>query len=648
MHEADRMKAELGNEPPLLVDGRGGPPDKREISARWLSGTFLTGVTSSILLGVALFAALDGREQLATPPEIANLSEMAPSREEGGDIAKSERVLRPSLVTRARDRRRMEVSTVIRSGDRELVRSLPFVHVRMALAAGHTTDRKYPDFNPLEVFSAEGEEIAATTSMTIYGARVDSDVSLKTVDFPLQAARFDEKGSLSAEEVEEVVRATASILTDGAVQVAALHYVDPQRFGASLLSDSLPSALTARIVPQNVSVALPGAFDDDAPQFSEEVIPVRRDSRIVDIFERSGYVGEDAAAMADALATVLRSKELEAGSAMRIGIERREGTGRIVRASVYDATDHRLTIALDDHDQYVQAEEPEVTELVASALEEEPPQIRTRGDLPSTYDGIYRAAFAYGLSKDMTRHLIKILAADVDFKARLNPSDQLELFFSQPDENGNATEESELLYVRAIFNGRERTLYRFQMGDGKVDYFTPEGRSARQFLLRNPMPNGRFASGFGMRRHPVLKYSRMHTGVDWSAPRGTPIIASGSGTVVSAGWAQGYGKQVVIRHANGYVTSYSHQSAIAKGVVPGAEIRQGQVIGYVGSTGLSTGNHLHYEVIVNGTKVDPMRVRLPTGKVLKGEELEAFSRERERIDALLQEGGEPPLKVASR
>jgi murein DD-endopeptidase MepM/ murein hydrolase activator NlpD len=186
------------------------------------------------------------------------------------------------------------------------------------------------------------------------------------------------------------------------------------------------------------------------------------------------------------------------------------------------------------------------------------------------------------------------------------------------------------------------------MGDGKVDYFTPEGRSARQFLLRNPMPNGRFASGFGMRRHPVLKYSRMHTGVDWSAPRGTPIIASGSGTVVSAGWAQGYGKQVVIRHANGYVTSYSHQSAIAKGVVPGAEIRQGQVIGYVGSTGLSTGNHLHYEVIVNGTKVDPMRVRLPTGKVLKGEELEAFSRERERIDALLQEGGEPPLKVASR
>jgi murein DD-endopeptidase MepM/ murein hydrolase activator NlpD len=139
----------------------------------------------------------------------------------------------------------------------------------------------------------------------------------------------------------------------------------------------------------------------------------------------------------------------------------------------------------------------------------------------------------------------------------------------------------------------------------------------------------------------------MHTGVDWSAPRGTPIIAAGNGVVEKAGWAGGYGRQTIIRHANGYKSSYNHQSAIAQGVSEGARVRQGQVIGYVGSTGLSTGAHLHYELIVNGTKVDPMRVRLPVGKVLKGEELTAFRRERERIDELLRQQDRNTVKVAS-
>src|SRR5690606_32180026 len=192
-----------------------------------------------------------------------------------------------------------------------------------------------------------------------------------------------------------------------------------------------------------------------------------------------------------------------------------------------------------------------------------------------------------------------------------------------------------------------RTFYRFQMEDGVVDYFDEEGRSARQFLLRNPVPNGRFTSGFGGRRHPVLGYTRMHTGVDWAAPRGTPIIAVGNGVVEEAGWSGGYGRQTIIRHANGYKSSYSHQNAIAEGVTEGARVRQGQVSGYVGSTGLSTGNHLHYEMIVNGTKVDPMRVRLPVERALKGEELEVFLKERERIDELLREETAPALKMAS-
>jgi murein DD-endopeptidase MepM/ murein hydrolase activator NlpD len=127
----------------------------------------------------------------------------------------------------------------------------------------------------------------------------------------------------------------------------------------------------------------------------------------------------------------------------------------------------------------------------------------------------------------------------------------------------------------------------------------------------------------------------MHWGVDWTAPRGTPILSAGDGTVEFAGWESGYGKQTRIRHLNGYITSYSHQSAIAGGIVPGAKVRQGQLIGYVGSTGLSTGPHLHYEVVVNGAKVDPMRIRLPKGKALKESQIAAFKAERDRIEALL-------------
>jgi murein DD-endopeptidase MepM/ murein hydrolase activator NlpD len=201
--------------------------------------------------------------------------------------------------------------------------------------------------------------------------------------------------------------------------------------------------------------------------------------------------------------------------------------------------------------------------------------------------------------------------------------------------------------VSSTFGGQTRNFYRFQMQDGDSDYFDQDGRSAEQFLLRNPLPAGRFRSGFGARRHPILGYVRMHTGVDWSAPIGTPIIAAGNGVIEKAGWAGGYGKQIMIRHANGYETSYNHQSAFAKGIKVGMRVRQGQVIGYLGQTGLATGPHLHYELLVNGTKVDPMRVRLPVGKVLKGDDLVAFKRERERIDDLLKQEDADQLKVAS-
>jgi murein DD-endopeptidase MepM/ murein hydrolase activator NlpD len=648
MPDTENVIAELGNEPPLIADGRSGPPDRREVSARWLSGTFLTGVTSSVLMGVALFAALDGRQQLATPPEIAELISLARG-DDSGEIAKTTRVVAPRQIARAKDRRRMEVPMVTKVGDRDVIHTMPFVQIKMALAAGHTTSRAYPPFNPMQVFGDDRDgnagQPATAAAGQIYGAKVESELSLKTVDFPIETAAFDEKSDLSADEVEKVVREAGTGLSDGAVQVASLHYVDPQRFGDAF-AESMAGSYDVRIVPENVSVSPRAAPDDQAPAFAEEIIPFTRDRNIVEAFADSGYTGEDATGMAEAIAKLLNATALKAGTVLRVGLEIHGDAAKVVRTGIYDRAQHIVTIALDDHGQYVPAQEPEPNPELLTAFDDSPPVV-VRGNLPNVYDGIYRAAYSYGMSKAMTKRLIKLLASGVDFQSRLNPSDRIEVLFSQPDGDDRASDESELLYVSASFGGTTRNFYRFQMQDGSTDYFDEDGRSAQQFLLRNPLPAGKFRSGFGARRHPILGYVRLHTGVDWSAAIGTPIIAAGNGVVEKAGWAGGYGKQIILRHANGYETSYNHQSAFAKGIAPGVRVRQGQTIGFLGQTGLATGPHLHYELIVNGTKVDPMRVRLPVGKVLKGDDLVAFKRERGRIDDLLKQEDNDSLKVAS-
>lgn len=645
MQDVDATIKVLGNQPPLDGDGRNVTPDRREISMRWLSGTFLTGLTSSILMGVALFAALDGREILATPPELGT-TPLAPKDEDiGGEFAKLDRVAPPRVIARESDRRRMEVSTVSRQGDREVIRMVPFMHLKMTLTDSHSTNRRYPSFDPLEVFAEDASVQTANTGM-IYGAKVESEVSLRSDDFPLNSAAFDEKSELSADEVEDVVRTTAAILVDGAVQVASLHYVDEERFGDTLAAQTLGS-YGIRIVPENMSTFARSFSAEPTKEFAEEIIVQDSDTSFDKALEESGYSDSSAKRMAESLEIVHRSAKIEAGTVLRLGLEIHGDQATIRRASLYAKNHHVLTVAVDDHGQYVPGREPEPSPQVASAFGQALP-VHNANDLPNVYDGLNRAALAYGMSPNMTRRLVKLLASDVDYQAKLTPGDGLEVLFSQPDEQDGSTEESEILFVSASFNSSDRSYYRFQMEDGTIDYFDHDGRSGRQFLLRNPVPNGRFNNGFGGRRHPILGYTRMHTGVDWSAPRGTPIIASGNGTVEKAGWSNGYGRQTIIRHANGYESSYSHQNAIAAGVTPGAKVRQGQVIGYVGSTGLSTGNHLHYEVIVNGTKVDPMRVRLPDSRVLANDELENFKKERDRIDTLLAEEAQNGVTLAAR
>ncbi len=638
MHHERYAKPDFGNEPPLVADRRR-KPDRRQVSARWLAGTLLTGITSTALMGIALSAAHDGRHILVRPAVVGVAAAAVSDLSERG-----ERVFATPIPI-DRNRSTIEVPTLMREGDREVLRTMPFAYASMLLGARHPTTGSYPAFDAMKVFTDEDEPDKAEPAETgqIYEAKVeaDVDVSMQAFDFDATA---DEFADIGTKEAELLVRAAAPKSDAAPVQVAAIQPFDATRFdgGLSEADEYIPGS-AFRVIRENVSMSPSESAGERSTRYFEEIVPFREERSIREALEENGHDrdGKGIVEAAARLSSLLRRDTLDAGEVLRLGLETNGEGSHIVRLSAYRGINHLATVGLDDKGVFTQAPEPALSRSVAEAFDENATEAPLRQSMPTVYDGIYQAGLAYGLDNRLCQRLIRILAADVDYQARLDREDRLTVLYTLEEGEQTATEESQILYVEAKFGGETKRYYRFfTPDDGQVDYYDEDGRSSRQFLLRNPVPNGRFTSPFGSRRHPILGYARMHWGVDWAAPRGTPILASGSGVVERAGWSTGNGQQTVIKHANGYETSYSHQSQIAKGVSAGAKVRQGQIIGYVGSTGLSTGNHLHYEVSVNGTRVDPMRIRLPNGRQLGGAQLEAFAKERQRIENILKESSE--------
>lgn len=641
MTHADRHLESLflGDMPPLRENMRR-QPDKRRVSMRWLSGAVLAALASVLLMGGALFAALDGRQIVAATligePDPADASQTAARAVKGN---------RPgaAVTSDISTANLMMVSTVSREGDRDVVKVKPFLMVATPLAIPVKRQISYPAFNALTVFadSSQPEPSEAAASGQIYGASVESEVSIKVIDFDTASPQVAQRPEQRESDIEELVRNAAPGLTSGNTTVASLAYFDPSRF--SLQQDSgFLATPGVTITEENVQLAAKkNPQDKSGLRYDERIIRVRSQARISIILEAEGLSPKDAATFEKVLSSDLGSSNLLPDDQLRVSYEVGETSkdGLIekpVRISVYRGAQHVVSIALSDDSRFVYAKEPELVPQLASA--NGPALLGPSARLPSVYDAIYRAALSEGMEVGMATRLIRIFAFDLDYNTTITANDQLSFFVSLEEGAEKPTENSEILFASIRNGAQERKYYRFRdPASGLVDYYDETGKSAKKFLLRQPVPNGKFRSPFGARYHPILRYRKMHWGVDWSAPRGTPIIAAGNGTVETAGWESGYGKQTTIRHANGYVTSYSHQSNIASNIVPGAKVRQGQVIGFVGSTGLSTGPHLHYEIAVNGTKVDPMRIRLPKGLELKGKELAAFSAERERLDDLLKD-----------
>jgi len=250
---------------------------------------------------------------------------------------------------------------------------------------------------------------------------------------------------------------------------------------------------------------------------------------------------------------------------------------------------------------------------------------------------LYSAAVDSKINPDTIIEFARIFGFEIDFQRDIRKNDYFKIIYEKYfDENGEFIKSGSILYAHMDVNGREISLYKF--GNDKVyGYFDEDGKSVEKALMKTPINGARLSSPFGMRKHPILGYNKKHAGTDFAAPMGTPIMASGSGTITRAKWCGGGGNCIKIKHNSTYETVYAHMKSFAKGMKPGKKVKQGQIIGYVGSTGMSTGPHLHYEVIVNGKKVNSQTLKLPSGKILKDNERKEFEIHRIKTDVLIAE-----------
>lgn len=397
---------------------------------------------------------------------------------------------------------------------------------------------------------------------------------------------------------------------------------------AGLFSGSSDAAATevATIREEAARRAEHLAFTEVYLAHEERELRVANGETLAGLLARAGASSDETNAALASIADVYNPRRLRPGQQVSLFFDRRGGGARLTGVAFRSEPGASVTANRTRAGSFAAREVlmPVTFEIARIAAPVE--------------TSLYASALALGATDREVAALADAFAYDVDFQRDVRPGDDFEIVFERYyDDEGNTVRTGNMLFVSLESGRGSRAFYSFiAPGDSRPDWYDAEGRSARRFLMKTPINGARLSSGYGMRRHPILGYSRMHQGTDFAAPTGTPILAAGDGTIARAGPYGGYGNYVRIRHANGYETAYAHMSRFARGMRAGARVRQGQVIGYVGTTGRSTGPHLHYEVLLRGRQMNPMTLRVATGRNLEGRALELFMIERERIDTLRQ------------
>ena len=647
---ADRFAAQidLGVEPAIEADGRRHSEEERRIvSVRWLCGTVLTGLAGAALIGAAIYASLGHHKNFAEIPEAAVQPRREVSSGEAINPLKGDRLVKAVDIVAAKQT--YKAPTTITVGDREVVRVRSFTRVSTNLTVTPTGFAEdVPKFNPLKLLS-DSRSAPSAEPLDPGPLQDEAEVSFATRE--INSAELPEGGpELSREEVEaqvtEHLRAAiaagsrpmlpipAQMLLSRTSRVSAVPTggLGFAGLGSNIIAAPF-SAIEVRMVAENVTDQ---PRSDTGRRDEERLVVVRHNDTIEDILRANGARADQIRAIVTALDVKRGQAPIAEGQRIRLllcDFGTPEDPLQIARLSVYTDDKIETTIALDDDGSYVQVAKSETPPASKRKPTQDDDDEEDDGSGMRLYESLYETALKSEIPKPIIDDLVRIFANDVDFQRRVTGGDSFEAFYSDIDENEG---QRELLYASITARNETFKYYRYQTPDDQsLDFYDENGRSTRKFLVRKPIAAGEQSSPFGMRHHPILGYSRMHTGVDWRAPIGTPIFAAGNGTVIKAGRESGYGNRVEIQHANGYITTYNHMTGFARGITDGVRVRQGQVIGYLGMTGLATGPHLHYEVIINGRFVDPMQVKLARTRELDGRLISLFKRERDRIDGLM-------------
>ena len=381
------------------------------------------------------------------------------------------------------------------------------------------------------------------------------------------------------------------------------------------------------------------------PLIETQVLTAEKGETITSMLEDAGVSKADAAAIVEAIKPVYSPKKIRLGQQFKAvfgpttAADSVNGTAsdqpdaqipdwdysgrRLLSLSFAPSVDHLVNVHLTSPDNYF-------AENIKRKLEERYEHAGANID-----SSLYQAAVQAGIAPTMVVEIIRMFSYEVDFQRDMHPGDSFEVFFSNyVTEDGQPAKHGDIIAASLTLSGKTHLLYRFETADGDVEYFSPKGESAKSMLMKTPVDGARISSGFGARLHPILGYTRMHKGIDFAVPSGTPVMAAGSGKITFRGWAGEYGNMVLVDHGNGYSTAYAHLSRFAQGTRVGERVSQGEVMAFSGMTGLATGPHLHYEIRIHNNSVNPATVRVASGRKLEGKDLDAFIAERNRIETL--------------
>ena len=633
----------------MSVDGgTSGFVDRRRVSVQWFAGTILTALCGAALMGGAVFTSLDGETNFASLPERVEVALRGALGVSGDKLGarKSDRL--PTAEEPTFARQVIRVSTITRAGNHEVVRVRPFVRLagNLSLTVSDLS-ANIPAFNPQRMLADAGPGANASAE-DAPAAEPDAEVAFVMRDLAPMMPKLRIALLSPNDEVLARVREAADWSNKNTNQMPAADNITGIKLAYAGVGTADPYAgFEARIVPENITL-LPKTTQQatGGNAFNERVIVAKKGDTINSVLRDLQASAEDIGAIIKLLGARGRDGGIKEGQKLRVLMAAVPGQPqRLQPIRVIIASDAQVdaVVALSDTGKYVSVDVKNVdTEIADNTEGNDDPNDASGVRL---YQSVYETALRNQIPRPIIDELIRIYSYDVDFQRKVQPGDSFEVLYAGEEETPAADSRSDVLFAALTVGGESKKFYRFQSpDDGLVDYYDDAGKSAKKFLVRKPLVEGIMRSSFGIRRHPILGYTKMHTGVDWAAPTGTPIYAAGNGVVEKVGWESGYGKFVLIRHNNGYESAYGHMSAFARATEEGKRVRQGQVIGFVGSTGLSTGSHVHYEIRVNGRFVDPMRIKLPRGRELQGPMLASFEQERERLDGIM---ARKPARVAT-